>query len=118
MATNRLVSCCDRFHSVSKRHETVNTLISLENLLPVSLFHHFRDWPTGNLISRFRWFLPLFKSRRPFPKNHETAKQQPIPEVNTITYLFHPALKQPATVSNRQRHKTARLGCLPVISGA
>jgi hypothetical protein len=57
------------------------------------------------LNSRFRQFLAQFKLRRLFPQNREMAKQRPVSAVNTDTYLFHPSLKQPATVRNRQRCK-------------
>jgi hypothetical protein len=41
-------SYCNRFHSVSKRHETANALIEMENYPPVSLFHDFGEGVTGN----------------------------------------------------------------------
>jgi hypothetical protein len=47
-ATDRLVhGYCNRFHPVSKRHETANTLIEIENYPPVSPFHDFRGRRPG-----------------------------------------------------------------------
>jgi transposase-like protein len=60
--------------------------------------------PPGN--SKLWQFLPPFKLRRPFPENRGTAKQQPISAVNTSAYLFHRALKQPATVRKRSARTT------------
>jgi hypothetical protein len=97
---------CNRFHSVSKRHETANTLIEIKNYPPVSPFHDFGESVTGN--SRLWQFLPPFKLRRPFPENRGTAKQQPISAANTGAYLFHRALKQPATVRKRRARTTQR----------
>jgi hypothetical protein len=85
-ASDRLVrSCCNQFHSVSKRHETANALIERENYPPVSPFHDFGESVTGN--SKLWQFLPPFKLPRPLSESRETAKQQPISGANTCAYL-------------------------------
>jgi hypothetical protein len=53
--------------------------------------------------------LAQFKLRRLFPQNREMAKHRQVSAVNTGTYLLHPFLKQPATVSNRDPIRPTRI---------
>jgi hypothetical protein len=64
------LGCCSLFHAVSKRHETANSLIQLENYLSVSPFHDFGESITGNLKL---WFshCPHSNYADPSPKTAE-----------------------------------------------
>jgi hypothetical protein len=66
----------------------------------VSLFRGFQEWTASNLKLRSRRFLEPFQINGPLLlQSRETVKQRPVSGVNTSTYLFHFALKQPATAS-------------------
>jgi hypothetical protein len=98
----RLVhSYSDRFH-VSKRRETANTLIDIENYPFVSLFHDFTTWLVGNFNSQFWRCLALFKLRRPFHQklwNGETPADFNCKYRDLSVSPFHRALKQPETAT-------------------
>jgi hypothetical protein len=63
-------------------------LIEIKNYPPVSLFHDFGEGVTGN--SKLWQFLPPFKIT-------PTVLRKPWNGETTGAYLFHRALKQPAT---------------------
>jgi hypothetical protein len=82
--------------------ETTTSLILIDYLPAVSLFHDF--WEMASRISypRFRPLLAQSKSHGLFSENRETVQQRTISVTKTKSWLFQPALKQHETVRNSQ----------------